>query len=190
MRGRSCNGRSCCVDFLRLEMQGNIGTFDAMYETLHVDPALEYRELSHWEYRAGRFLKRLIPCLAFGGPPPTRRSVIKQLSNRLLFPSTDWEKHHSASDAQKVLATLARELNLPNGHFVPDDLLEVVLVRCQYWLTGLFERSQAAGVAPAVDRGECLGDLLQESYDLAGGRVPQLGRFRDPTAGGRQVIQQ
>jgi len=98
-----------------------------MVEPLYLDERIEEQERVRIGNVLGRWLKKLIPALAYHGPPLSRRSVETQLRERAYFPSELWKEYGPPSDVAAILDIIRKELHLPNHHFIPDDPVVLVM---------------------------------------------------------------
>lgn len=98
-----------------------------MTEPLYLDERLEERERARLGHVFARWLKKLIPRLAYHGPPCARRSVEAQLGQRSCFSREVWREYGPAEEVVGVLETIQKELSLPNHNFIPDDALVLIM---------------------------------------------------------------
>lgn len=91
-------------------------------------------EADAWMRRHGSFFQRilcrihkLIPMRIYYEIPYGRASVEYQLQSRSAFPSVMWSEAYSHSAVVAVLKIVAKEMNLPNYFFAPNDPLMLVL---------------------------------------------------------------
>ena len=92
-----------------------------MIEPLHIDERLEERERARIGHVLARWIKKLIPALAYHGPPRARRSVESQLLQRPRFSSELWSEYGPPAEVAAILEIIRKELALPNHNFVPND---------------------------------------------------------------------
>lgn len=98
-----------------------------MTEPLYLDERLEERERARVGHIVARWLKKLIPSLAYCGPPRTRPSVATQLGRRSSFSADAWRGYGTEQDIAEILETIQKELALPNHNFIPDDPLVLLM---------------------------------------------------------------
>jgi hypothetical protein len=98
-----------------------------MIEPLCIDERLEEQERARMGHVLARWLKKLVPVLAYDGPPRTRRSVEMQLRRRSHFFADAWSEYGATEEVLKILEILRQELRLPNHNFVPHDPVVVLM---------------------------------------------------------------
>lgn len=98
-----------------------------MDQPLFLDEQIEKQERARLGHVLARWLKKLIPILAYNGPPRTRRSVETQLLQRPCFSPKVWSAYGEPVEVVAILEIIRKELSLPNHNFIPDDPLVLLM---------------------------------------------------------------
>ena len=98
-----------------------------MVEPLYLDERLEEQERTRVKHVLARWLKKLIPALAYNGPPRARRSIESQLLLRPRFSSELWSGCGPPAEVAAILEIIRNELALPNHNFIPDDAVVLLM---------------------------------------------------------------
>ena len=151
-----------------------------MVKPLYLDERLEEQERARIGHVLARWLKKLIPRLAYHGPPHTRRSVEAQLGRRSSFSPEAWREYGPAEEIVEILETVRKELALPNHNFIPDDPL-ILLMSSGYDRDDVYAVLELEKKFAVKYRDEELERIKNEDWTLGQFVKDLLTRGRTPT---------